>query len=576
MSDDDSAKKAARAHARYAVDWRVTLKCPDWRFAGKVAAQNASRGGIFILTTRPPKVGSQVELTIELPDGAKLNLRGTVQHVVTQERAVMEKRGPGIGVKLADEHATDLILLEEMASNANDADPPDAPSVDIDLDMSEQEAEPEPPKKAAVSVPGPVADPPSAPVVQGSPVATAALGKIAIVGGSSVSKAIGMDFGTSYTSVSVAVGEKVVMVPDEMGRVLMPSLVSYPERGAPLVGWSARPRLAHDPRRTVPSSKRLLGKTYSDPAVGGYLASASYLTTAGPQDTILIDIEGNQVAVPQVCASIIGQGRELAEQYLKRPVKEAVMSIPVTFTEAEKSALRRAAQLGGLEVIGLIEEPVAAAMAYQIGQRLNEIVAVYDFGGGTFDFTVLDVNGERFRVLASEGDGWLGGDDFDLCLAQAVADALWRATKIELRQRVVEWQRLLLACEEAKRTLSSDPIAYIVVDGILETPKRIDLKQKIDRITFERLSRELFDRSIGVCQAALYRAGLEPSSVTQVVVTGGVSRIPFVRKGLSQFFEREITSVVNPEEAIAMGAAIRAGRLVGHTFSAASSSTRPA
>ncbi|MFH0901907.1 MAG: Hsp70 family protein, partial [Pseudomonadota bacterium] len=190
--------------------------------------------------------------------------------------------------------------------------------------------------------------------------------------------------------------------------------------------------------------------------------------------------------------------------------------------------------------------------------------AVYDFGGGTFDFTLLDISGDRFRVLVSDGDAWLGGDDFDLTLAQAVADAFWRATKIELRQRVVEWQRLLFACERTKRELSIQNAATITVEQLVETPRRVDLRQKLDRAVFERLCRELFDRSIAVCKEALERAGLEPTDVTEVVMTGGVSRIPFVRDGLSRYFQREIVTLVNPDEAICLGTGLRAAKLVEH------------
>jgi molecular chaperone DnaK len=382
------------------------------------------------------------------------------------------------------------------------------------------------------------------------------------------SKIVGIDFGTSYTSISVAVDSHVALIPDEQGRVLHPSVVSYPNQRAPLVGWAARPRLIQDPRRTVPSAKRLLGRGWSDPKIAGYLHSSTFRTSAGPNDAIVVELDDRQVAIPQVCAEILGHVRDLAERRLKDSVREVALSVPVTFTEVEKAALRKAALIAGLDVVGLVEEPVAGALAYGLGQSVNEIVAVYDFGGGTFDFSILDVSNERFRVLACDGDSWLGGDDFDLALAQAVADALWRATRVELRQRIVEWQRLILACEEAKRTLSTEPLAYVVVDGIIEQPKRIDLRQKVDRAIFERLCRDLVGRSLDIVKNTLARAGLEPQHVTQVIATGGVSRIPFVRRALEQVFERPIEPVVSPEEAIAIGAGVRAAKLANHPLAA--------
>lgn len=540
-----------RLHERYEVDWRVSLKCPDWRFVGKVAAANASRGGLFLLTTRPPVVGTPVELTVQLPDGQTLPLRGKVVHVVTPEMAAAQGRSAGIGVKIDEKHAGDLLLLEHMAQE--DAEHPAPPPSQMSAGASL------PPLSTASSPP--VAAAPAAPAPAPAP-AKAALpsGKIA--------SAVGIDFGTTFTSITVAIGDEVHLIADDQGRTLQPSIVHYPERGNPIVGWPARERLALEPRRTIASVKRLLGHPFSDPTIAGYLQSASYKTLGGPNDSILIDVDGNQVAVPQVCAAVLTHVRDLAEKQLKTTVRQVTMSIPVTHTESQKAALRRAAQLAGLEVIGFVSEPVAGALAYGLGQGKNEIVAVYDFGGGTFDFTVMDMSGDNYRVLASEGDSWLGGDDFDLVLAQAVADAFWRATKIELRQRIVEWQRLLMACEAAKRGLSTDPAAYIVVDNLVEAPKRVDLRQKVERPLFERLCKELFDRSIAVCREALGRAGLEPTDVTQLVVTGGVSRIPFVRAGLSQVFEREILSVVSPEEAIALGAGLVAAKTVKHPVKA--------
>jgi molecular chaperone DnaK len=346
--------------------------------------------------------------------------------------------------------------------------------------------------------------------------------------------------------------------------VLQPSVVSFPQKGPPLVGWPARERIIHDARRTVTSVKRLLGHHFSDPDIAGHLQSVPYHTLAGPGDTVLVEIDQERYAVPQVCAAIIAHARDMAEKALDRRFSQVALSCPVTYTEEQKLALRRAAQLAGLEVVALVPEPIAGALAYGLGEGKNEIVAVYDFGGGTFDFSLLDMSGDHVRLIASEGDAWLGGDDFDLQLAQAVADAFWRATKIELRQRVVEWQRLLQACETAKRALTADPQTVIVVEGLIEQPQRIDLRQRLDRALFQRLTQDLFDRSLDVCKSAMERAGLEPSEVTQLVVTGGVSRIPFVREGLGQYFEREVAAVVNPEEAIALGAGLRAAQAVDH------------
>ncbi len=541
--------------------------------AGRLAAANASRGGLFLYTTKIPPIGTAVELTVQLPDGTRLSLQGTVQHVVTAEQAAEAGGGAGIGVKFDDQHQSDLLLLEHMAEAAEEK--ARAGTV-VGPAPPATEPEPETLPTPRAPTPAPVAESdarstrpiarisitPVAGVATLAPPAPVVPPRHGLPKASSVCPALGIDFGTSYTSVAVTLGDLVYLVPDEQGRVLQPSIVSFPQKAAPLVGWAARERLTHDARRTVSSVKRLLGHSYSDHEIAGHLQSVSYKTMSGPQDTVLVEVDQERYAVPQVCAAIIAHVRDLAEKALDQRFTQVALSCPVTFAEDQKLALRRAAQLAGLEVVALVPEPIAGAMAYGLGQGKNEIVAVYDFGGGTFDFSLLDMSGDHVRLIASEGDGWLGGDDFDLQLAQAVADAFWRATKIELRQRVVEWQRLLHACEAAKRELTSEEQTAIVVDELVESPRRIDLRQRLDRSLFQKLTQNLFDRSLEVCQAALARAGLEAPDVTQLVVTGGVSRIPYVREGLGRLFEREVTTVVNPEEAIALGAGLRAAQAV--------------
>jgi molecular chaperone DnaK len=621
-SDSGSDGKYAkdRKHTRFKIDWRVTLSCDDWPAAARVAASNASRGGVFLLTDKPPPIGKIVELTIQLPDAGTLKLQGTVVHVVSQEQAAAEGRGAGIGVRIDARHEMDLVLLESMAAAHDEARlppparapepdtlPPVTPAADTSppvIDNLEGLAdllEPgtNPPTGPARTAPAPTTPPPAQPtprparsslppaiasaalapapalertptvppgaVGEGNrPVLARMLGTKWVIPAGKPCPALGLDFGTTYTSVSVAVDDLVYLVPDEQGRVLFPSVVSYPEKAQRLTGWEARERLGHDPRRTIPSVKRLLGHKFSDPMIAGYLQSVTYRTAAGPSDTVLVEVDGTSYAVPQIAAAMIAHARDVAERTLGTTFKKVALTCPVTFTEDNKAALRRAAQLAGLEVIAFLMEPVAGALAYGLGQKKNEIVAVYDFGGGTFDFSLLDMSGDHARIVASEGDAWLGGDDFDLVLAQAVADAFWRATKVEVRQRVVEWQRLLLACEEAKRALSSDAETELLVEHLIETPRRVDLRQRIARELFERLCQPLFERSLEVCRLALDRAGLEPEHVTQLVVTGGVGRIPFVREGLARAFGRDVTSVVNPEAAIALGAGLRAATTCQH------------
>jgi molecular chaperone DnaK len=330
------------------------------------------------------------------------------------------------------------------------------------------------------------------------------------------------------------------------------------------VGWEAREWLSSEPERTFSSIKRMLGRTYSDPTIGGFLHSASFQTRKGPNDSILVDLGNDQLAVGQVCSAVFGHASDLTKRTFGTAIKQVVLTHPVNFNETQLAALKRAAEMGGWKVIGMLSEPVAAALAYGIGSTQEEIVAVYDFGGGTFDFTLLQLTADKMRVLGSGGDSWLGGDDFDSALAAWAADLFWQDTHVELQKRVVEWQRLLIACEAAKRELSEKPTAWIDVPQIIEVPDPRDILQAVDRGTLERQCKELFARSIRVCEDTLAAVGLTTSQVTSVVVTGGVSRIPFVQQGLSNFFDRFVAAVVNPEEAIALGAGLHAARLSGH------------
>ena len=544
-----------RLSERFDVDWRVQLKVPSWAAAARVAAANASRTGVFLLTTRPPPIGTMVTLTIGLPDGRAVDVEAEVVRVVTPEQAAVEgaTHGPGVGVRFRD-NGIDLALLESQARGGLSG--AHLPSADEPV---------EEPVEVPILATPPSSSPSSSPSPSLAPATTPAHRRIvrALPRGRHAA-ALGIDFGTSTTSAAIAIGDTVHLVPDRDGRVLHPSVVHFPAHGPPVAGWAAYERLGVDPRRTIPSVKRLLGRRLADPAVASYLQSVCYRARSGPDGKVVVDLDGEQHAAVELCAQMLAHVRSLAEEQLGAPIERAGFSVPVTYTETERMALRSAAQLAGLEVVALLEEPHASAMAYGASMDKNEIVAVYDLGGGTFDFTVLDLTGENFRVLGSEGDGWLGGDDIDLMLAEVVANAFWRATRVELRGRVREWQRLLLACESAKRQLSSGESAIIVVPGIVESPQRIDLRQRLTRDLFDRLTHEVFERTFTLSQQALARIGLDPTDMTQLVVAGGMSHVPAVRRGLARLFERDVTTVVNPDEAIALGVGLAAARAVDH------------
>ena len=515
---------------------QLTLKCVDWLMAEKIGQANVNKGGMFLRTTRPIKVGDTVQVTIELPDKERVVVLATVRQVIAKEQAKKKNRPAGIGVQTSREHLRELKALVQIAQIRQGKI----------LDRERQK--------------GPVSD-----KKETRPVPRAGVPRGPAAG------ILGIDFGVTYSGISAAIGETVYMIPDDKGRTMLPSVVTYPEKGEPLVGWEARPQQLIHPERTVTSIKRIMGRSFSDQNVAGLLQYATYGALAGPGDSIIVDIGGERYATPQICAPIIRRLVDTASKHLNTPIDKAVFSVPVTFDETQQSALRQAARIAGVEIVEMVEEPVAGALAYGFGKAKNELVAVYDFGGGTFDFTVLDMSMDHYRVLVTEGDSWLGGDDFDLAMAESLANDFWQQTKVELQNRTVEWQRLLFACEKAKRQLSEEDEAQVVLQKLIEAPQPMDLRHTITRARFESVCEDLVERSLDVCQSALASIDLEPRDVTEVVVTGGTSRIPFVREGVARLFDKEVKTLVNPEDAIALGAGLFAARLAEHVVTGAHS-----
>jgi molecular chaperone DnaK len=373
--------------------------------------------------------------------------------------------------------------------------------------------------------------------------------------------AVGIDFGTSYSSISAAIGDRVYMLADDDMHCLHPSIVHYTDTGLPIAGWRARELYLEKPHHTIMSPKRMLGLQFDEERTAAMLHSLPMPSSKGPDGSVVLHIEGHEYSVLQLCVPIISHLRELGEKVLGVPITEAVFSVPITFDEGRRNALRRAAELAGIETLAQIEEPVAAAMGYGFGKNRNEIVAVYDFGGGTFDFTVVDISGYSFEVLARGGDPWLGGDDFDLALANVIADAFWKATNVEMRNRAVEWQRLVFACEEAKRSLSETERSTVNMGNVIDHPRAENLEQPITREQLEKFCDRLVQQSVNICRSAMDRSGLEVDDIAQVVMSGGVSHIPFVRRAVSKLFGRPVELLVDPDRAICLGAGLRAAQL---------------
>ncbi|MBP9207610.1 MAG: Hsp70 family protein [Kofleriaceae bacterium] len=371
---------------------------------------------------------------------------------------------------------------------------------------------------------------------------------------------VGIDFGTSYTSVGLVAGNKVRLLSDADGHKMFPSVISLPVRGgARVIGRDARAMLATDPTRTVASPKRLLGRRFDEQEVMTFLRQAPYKSGPGPDGSPVIEIWGEPYSVTQLCSYIFNHARELAEHALGVPVRRAVIAVPVTFDDARVRAATRAAQLAGLDVVAVIDEPTAAALANRYVPGFGGIIGVYDFGGGTFDFSLVDVSRSVFQVLTTAGDTWLGGDDLDQVLAEAAANQFWRLHKVDLRRQAVEWQRLLFACEQAKRELSTADMATIHVPEVLRTADgMVDLKLAIDRATLARASASLIERTLRVCDSALAKVGLAPKHLSAVYLCGGTTYMPSVQSAVSRHFGIELRTGIAPDQAVCLGAAIHA------------------
>jgi len=572
---------------------QLTAKCSSWPKFVELFTGDISAGGLFIPTDEAAAVGETVSVDITLPDEGTFSVEGTVVNIIGAERASQLGKRPGLGVKLdpleGDAKARfDQLLVaarqdapvpEESTRNgeppAGTVDRSQQPTEDsVALRMSSVHqvlSEREVAEGAEPPLPRPVAQamPPAAPGAkravtfsEPSDLAPPVQAPPRPAPGSGPRTIVGIDLGTTYSSIGAVVGKKVSILSWPDGKKSSPSVLSWPSRTELLVGSEAREKLATDPPHTIYSPKRLLGRKYDDREIQGFLGSAPYRTLAGPDGSVVAEIWGQQYAVPQLVSYILQEARKVAEAQLGGIVDRCVMTVPVSFDEARADLLRRAGRMAGLEVVALIDEPSAAALANRFDPNFGGVVGVYDFGGGTFDFSVVDVSRGDFQVMATAGDTWLGGDDFDAVVSEATANQFWRMHKVDLRKQAVEWQKLNFACERAKRLLSLEPSAAIYVPGVLRTADgMVDLNISIDRPTFERASSAIIRRSLATCDEALSLLDMRPTDLTCVYLSGGTTYIPAVREALARHFAVPVRTGVPPEHAVCLGAAIHAAQI---------------
>jgi molecular chaperone DnaK len=375
-------------------------------------------------------------------------------------------------------------------------------------------------------------------------------------------KIIGIDLGTTNSVVAVMEGKEPKVIANKEGNRLTPSVVAFNDKGETLVGDIARRQAVTNPRRTVYSIKRFMGRRHNE--VASEEKMVPYEVVGGPQDYVKVKAGDKEFTPPEISAKVLRALKEAAESYLGHKVNKAVITVPAYFNDAQRQATKDAGQIAGLEVMRIINEPTAAALAYGLDKKAQEKIVVFDLGGGTFDVSVLEVADGVFRVISTNGDTHLGGDDFDQALINHVADQFQREQGIDLRKDAMAMQRLQEACEKAKKELSTAQstdvnLPFITADA--SGPKH--LQMTITRAEFEKMCDPLIERCRGPVLQALKDAKLDPKDIDEVVLVGGSTRIPKVQELVKKVFSKEPHKGVNPDEVVALGAAIQGGVLGG-------------
>jgi molecular chaperone DnaK len=380
-----------------------------------------------------------------------------------------------------------------------------------------------------------------------------------------MAKIVGIDLGTTNSVCAIMEGGEPTIIPSSEGGRLFPSVVAVnPKTGERMVGQVARRQAVTNPDNTIFSIKRMMGRKYSDPEVGKARKILPYKIIEQPNGDAWVEMGGKAYSPPEISAMILQKIKQDAEAYLGEPVVEAVITVPAYFNDSQRQATKDAGKIAGLNVLRIINEPTASSLAYGLGKGVEQRIAVYDLGGGTFDISILDVGDEVFEVLSTNGDTYLGGDDFDQRVINWVADEFRKEQGIDLRQDRMALQRLKEAAEKAKIELSTTlqteiNLPFITADA--SGPKH--LQMTLTRAKLEQLVDDLIQKSIAPCQQALKDAKLTQAEIGEVILVGGMTRMPAVQEAVRKFFAKEPHKGVNPDEVVALGAAIQAGVLSG-------------
>ncbi|MFC3075733.1 molecular chaperone DnaK [Shinella pollutisoli] len=379
-----------------------------------------------------------------------------------------------------------------------------------------------------------------------------------------MAKVIGIDLGTTNSCVAVMDGKDAKVIENAEGARTTPSMVAFTDDGERLTGQPAKRQAVTNPENTLFAVKRLIGRRYDDKLVEKDKGLVPYKIVKGDNGDAWVDAQGKAYSPSQISAMILQKMKETAESYLGEKVEKAVITVPAYFNDAQRQATKDAGKIAGLEVLRIINEPTAAALAYGLDKKDGKTIAVYDLGGGTFDISVLEIGDGVFEVKSTNGDTFLGGEDFDMRLVEYLAAEFKKDQGIDLKNDKLALQRLKEAAEKAKIELSSSQqteinLPFITADA--SGPKHLTMK--LSRAKFESLVDDLVQRTVAPCKAALKDAGVTAAEIDEVVLVGGMSRMPKVQETVKQLFGKEPHKGVNPDEVVAMGAAIQAGVLQG-------------
>ncbi len=374
---------------------------------------------------------------------------------------------------------------------------------------------------------------------------------------------VGIDLGTSNSVVAVVIGQKAYVIPNNKNRRIHPSVVSFHPNGTVLVGHEANKRRIIDPANTLFSVKRLIGRTFHSEAVTNAIKRSPFQIVQGENDQPMVVSRGNHYTIPEISALVLRHVRALAEAHIKQKVSKAVITVPANFNDAQREATKAAGRIAGLEVLRILNEPTAASLCYGFGKGMNRRVAIYDFGGGTFDITILQISDRIFEVLSTSGDTFLGGDDIDERLVDHMVHLFLKENRIDLNHNITALARLRSVAEQVKCQLSSRKKAVVKVQEVAYGPegRPLDLNFTLSQEELNQFAQDLIQRTFLICDEAFSLAKLAPSQIDDVVLVGGTTRMPLVRESVRTYFGIEPKTDLNPDEVVAVGAAIQAATL---------------